>query len=103
MWLKSRVAERDLGVLADIKLSTSQQCAATATKANWIRSGCICSGTISRDRDVIIPLYSVLLRLPLEYCAQFWFQQFKKDADRLEKVQRKAMDMTKGLEHLTFE
>lgn len=70
MWLKSRIAERDLGVLADIKLSTSQRCAATETKSNWIRSGCICSGIISRDREGII-LYSVLLRPPLEYCAKF--------------------------------
>jgi len=90
-----------VGFLVDNKLNVSQYCATAATKANWIL-GCICRDIAGRDRDLIIPFYSVLVRLLLRYCVQFWSLQFKKDMDRLETVQRKDMKMTKGLENQPY-
>lgn len=48
-------------------------------------------------------LDSVPVRPPLELCVPFWSPQVKKDTNRLERVQGRAMKMTKGLKNLPYE
>ena len=53
--------------------------------------------------EVIVFLYSAHLRAQLEYCIQVWDTKPRKYVGLLEKIQRKAMKVIQGLEHLSYE
>ena len=86
----------------DEKLDMSRLCVFAAQKANHIL-GCIKSSAASRVREVTLPLYSTLVRPHLQGCVQLWSPQHRRDMDLLERVQRRATEMIRGLEHLCCE
>ncbi|KAK4824103.1 hypothetical protein QYF61_010623 [Mycteria americana] len=82
-WLESCLVEKDLGVLVDSRLNMSQQCAQVAKKANGILA-CTTNSVASRTRE-------------------FWAPHYKRDIEVLERVQRRATKLVKGLEHKSDE
>ncbi|PKU42199.1 rna-directed dna polymerase from mobile element jockey-like [Limosa lapponica baueri] len=100
-WIESSPEEKDLEAL-DKKLNMSWQCALTAQKANCILD-CVKRGVASRSREVILPLYSALMRPHLAYCVQLWSPQHRKDMDLVEQGQQRATRMIRWMEHLSYE
>ena len=97
-WLRDATSKKDLEMAVDRKLDMSQQGDAAAKKSNVIL-GCMNRSMFTKSCEVLVRLYSALVRPHLECCVQFWTPHFKKDANKLEQVQRRVTRMIRGLSY----
>ena len=94
--LECSIGERDLGVLVDSRMTMSQHCAFVTKKISGIL-GCIRRDVVSRLRDVLLLLYSALVRPHLEYCV------CSRSMGNCLRVHSRATKMIKVVEHLPYE
>ena len=79
--LENSFTGQTLRLPVDTKLNMGQQHTLVAKAANGVLGYC------QQVEEVILPLYSALVRPHLECCVQCWALQHKRDRDILEKVQ----------------
>ena len=75
-WLSNTISKKDLGNVVGHKLNMRQECNMAAEKANAIL-GSINRSIVSKSCEVLVSLYSALVRPHLECCVQFWTPHFK--------------------------
>ena len=93
--------EKDLGVIIDEDLKFHRHTALATKRAN----GALCQirRTIKyKESEIIIPLYTALVRPLLEYGNVIWNPRFKEDQKDIEKVQRRATKLVKSVSHLEY-
>ena len=56
-----------------------------------------------KEKQLIVLLYKAIVRPHLEYCIQAWRPYRKKDMDKLETIQRRAIKMIVELRDLSYE
>ena len=95
------VQEKDLGVIFSADMKVSEQCGIAASKGNQIL-GLIRRTMAYKEKQLIVPLYKVIIRPHLEYCIQAW-RPYRKDIDKVERIQRRATKMVPQLRDLSYE
>ena len=91
--------EEDLGVTFSADMKVSEQCGIAASNGNQML-GLIRRIITYKEKQLLVPLYTAIVRPHLEYCIQTWRPYRKKDIDKLERIQRRATKMTPELRDL---
>ena len=94
--------EKDLGVYITSNLKPGEQCARACKRAMSVL-GMIRRHFRGLDKEEFMILYKTYVRPHLEYCVQVWNPTLKKDIECLERVQRRATKLVKGLEAMSYE
>lgn len=93
--------EKDLGVLIDNKLNFQDHINTQVKKANQ-KLGIINRTFSHLDKDMFLTLYKSLVRPHLEYCSTVWSVINKKEAIKIENVQRRATRLLKNIQHRSY-
>ena len=94
--------EKDLGVTFDSNLIFDQHIQNSINKANKM-IGIIKRTFMHMDKDIFSMLYKAFVRPHLEYGNIIWYPRLKRQSAALERVQRRATKLVKGIQNLSYE
>jgi ribonuclease P/MRP protein subunit RPP40 len=94
--LETTEDERDIGVQKSSNLKPGGQCGNAAMTANRVL-GQVSRAFHYRDKDTFVRVYKLYVLPHLEFAVPAWHPWTKSDAETLEKVQRRAINMVSGL------
>ena len=98
-WLESCLAEKNLGVLVDSQLNMSQQCAQEGQQnPGFYQKQCV-----QQDKGIDHPPVLGTGEAAPRILCSFWAPHCERDTEVLERVQRRATELVKGLEHKSCE
>ena len=100
--VKSVNEEKDLGVIISKNLKPDNHITKVVKTANKL-VGFIGRTFSFKSEKVILTLFNSLVRPHLEYCVQFWCPYYKKDIEKLEKIQRRVTKMIPRLRNKSYE
>ena len=84
--------ENDLRITITNDLKHCQHCSEVVKTANRL-VGFIGRTFENKPEKVILKLHNLLVQPHHEYCVQFWSPYYRKDIDKLERVQRRITKM----------
>ena len=100
--LASVEQEKDLGVVISNDLKPGKQVSEVIKTANKL-IGFIGRTFEFKTKEIILTLYNALVRPYLEYCVQCWSPYYRKDVEKLERVQRRLTKLIPGLRNKPYE
>ena len=100
--LAAAEVETDLGVHVDKDLCFTKHIDSQVCKANRL-VGLIRRSFTYMDKECMKQLFTSLVRPHLEYANVAWSPHYKRDIDKIEKVQRRATKFVPELKHLSYE
>ena len=94
--------EEDLGIIISKDLKFTKQSIKVEKKAQKL-IGYIKRQFKYRNKEIVLQLYTALVRPHLEYAVQFWAPSLQKDINRLEAVQARATKLVPTLRHFGYQ
>ncbi len=94
--------KKKLGVIICNDLKPGKYCMEVVKTANK-SVGFIGRTFEFKSEKVVRTLFNALVRPHLEYCVQFWSPYYRKDIDKLERVQRRATKLIPRLRNMSYE
>ena len=99
--IASVAQEEDLGVIISNDLKFTNQTIKVEKKAQKL-IGYIKRQFSYRNKEMVLQLYTSLVRPHLEYAVQFWSPSLRKDIDRLEAVQARATKLVPSIRQFGY-
>ncbi|XP_062906374.1 uncharacterized protein LOC134347835 [Mobula hypostoma] len=99
--LKNAVEQRDLEIMLHSSLKVESHVDRVVKKAFGMLAF-INQSIEYRSWEVMLELYKALARPNLEYCVQFWSPNYRKDVNKIERVQRRFTRMLPAFHLLSY-